>query len=1154
MTNFNNHQASYLTLLFLLSFFIQNGFSQDTIEVQTFTFESETRNGVFDFPDDPNQTYEKILMLYTMRCHDNAVGSGNIGCREWDYSCNTFITDSSRVDSTQQIHPNFVISNFSESTFPYTTQPSYTYYQYEQQEVVYNNTLSEQVAFVDAGSENISLGGSTLIAKNQYLYTANELTTAGLSPGALTGLQLDLSDFGDELSFLRVRIKHSSKSVLDENDPDLDGFTPVYFLNTLWEGSNTPRLNFFEDFIWDGTSNIILELSYNNVAAGEPITIKGQNVGFAATLVSNQKEHHLKLNANGGVDIPTNSFANINQEITISLWAYGDPDALPTNTTVFEGIDEENNRQANVHLPWSNGQIYWDCGNDGTGYDRINTTADPSDFAGKWSHWAFTKNATTGEMKIFLNGVLWHSGTQKNKAIDITQFSLGQAVTFNNGYLGQVDELRIWNKALEAGTIQNWMNRSIDDSHPEYASLVAYYPLNEGNGNAVMDQSIHAETATFTGVPAWVKTPAIGLNRNFKSSTIRPNLGFVQGLYDASTNVLTVLDSVLNAQHLVLAYGLNGTDLIGVDTFFAYPSGDMSVFNENGTIVSTINVPSENTLEVVDLIYYQKNPAKYEILSLVTPYGNGLTLGPEGKTFIFDLTDYSPILKGKKRLSIELGGQFQEELDLKFQFIKGTPPRNVLDIQNIWPFRRGWYADILNNRYFEPRQVMMHPNGVSFKIRSTITGHGQNGEFISRSHFIDLDGGVNEFNYNVWKECATIPIYPQGGTWLFDRAGWCPGHPSDVHQFDITPYVTPGESTEIDYGLNGNQLAEANYLVSNQLVSYGPPNRMLDVAVHEIKRPSKRVEFQRINPACNLPIVVIENTGMTPLTQVTIEYGIANGTTLTYEWTGNLAFLETEEVTLPVDDLSFWNNAADGGIFEVNLIAPNGMVDEYLANNQSRSSFNPVMVFDGSVILNYTTNSRGYENVMQITDHTGEVVLFRDNMANNTNYNDELDLAPGCYTLNFFDAGDDGLYYWYWAAIGQNIGAGQLRFRKELAPGIFTNLRTFHPEFGRSIQFDFVLMDETTSTDEEELLQSYLSIYPNPTLDEINIEVRGAKENELSLELIDVTGRVLLRDQILRTNNEQVFKKVDLSAFADGVYFLRMMDGEQVMMRQVVKQ
>ncbi|MGV2388240.1 MAG UNVERIFIED_CONTAM: LamG domain-containing protein [Microcystis novacekii LVE1205-3] len=46
----------------------------------------------------------------------------------------------------------------------------------------------------------------------------------------------------------------------------------------------------------------------------------------------------------------------------------------------------------------------------GTGQDAVQ-------YKGKWNHWAFTKDVTKGEMKIYLNGVLWHNEEGKTQPI-----------------------------------------------------------------------------------------------------------------------------------------------------------------------------------------------------------------------------------------------------------------------------------------------------------------------------------------------------------------------------------------------------------------------------------------------------------------------------------------------------------------------------------------------------------------------------------------------------------------------------------------------------------------------------------------------------------------------------------------------------------------
>ena len=161
----------------------------------------------------------------------------------------------------------------------------------------------------------------------------------------------------------------------------------------------------------------------------------------------------LKFDGNDYVSIPANSIPSGNQ-ITFSLWAYG-ANIQPTQNSVIEARSADNLRTLNVHLPWSNGNIYFDCGNNGSTYDRINKSASAVDYKGKWTHWVFTKNAVTGDMKIYLNGKLWHSGTGKTRSLPATTaVKLGSYVDGSHCYPGIIDDVRIYDEALSSAQIQ----------------------------------------------------------------------------------------------------------------------------------------------------------------------------------------------------------------------------------------------------------------------------------------------------------------------------------------------------------------------------------------------------------------------------------------------------------------------------------------------------------------------------------------------------------------------------------------------------------------------------------------------------------------------------------------------------------------------------
>ena len=68
--------------------------------------------------------------------------------------------------------------------------------------------------------------------------------------------------------------------------------------------------------------------------------------------------------------------SGINNEITVSFWVYGNASQMPRNTSLLEGYAANTNqRNLNLHLPWSDNNMYFDCGYAANAYDRINKVA-----------------------------------------------------------------------------------------------------------------------------------------------------------------------------------------------------------------------------------------------------------------------------------------------------------------------------------------------------------------------------------------------------------------------------------------------------------------------------------------------------------------------------------------------------------------------------------------------------------------------------------------------------------------------------------------------------------------------------------------------------------------------------------------------------------
>lgn len=726
----------------------------DTITIPTINYsQTQSPNGrdtMIDFPDDANQKYEKILMLYNMRCKDGLVSNSsntNLGCGEWDYSCNTYIYDSTRVDSVINYTASHQITNFTGTPFNYVDYPIYDYYQYNQQEVIINSTTSENISTVGAGTLELPYVISTAdkSGKSQFLYTQTELTDAGLESGEIDAIEINVTSADAMAQYLRVKMKPTTKTELNNGNPDIDGFTEVYFHDYNFT-AGTNRIQFYTPFIWDGTSNIIIEYSFTNNIPDAELLIEGestsQTMGIAAA------NSYSLNNLSGTIHLPSDPFAVVSEQLTVSFWVYGNEKLLPKKTSAIYGVDNQVLRSFNVHLPWSNSGIYFDCGNTGNSYDRIDKIASATEIKGSWNHWTFTKNATSGEMNIYLNGVLWHSGTDKTMLMEIKDLYFGSDLNGNNVFNGKIDELSIWDEALDQQTIADWMLKPIDESHPKYANLLAYYKLDEGTGTTVSDASINEEVASIDGYMYWKYERGNNINRGFSVCANRPNIGFVTGDYDMTVNENMVTDSVMIDPNIVEEYGIVpkwGTmmndSIAQLSVQELWEVQYQVTYDPQGIRIDSVMPLQTGSITIGELTYYNRFPAKYQMMSFVTPYGINLDLGMEGKTWIFDVTDYAPILKGRKRLTMENGGQRQEDIDIKFVYIIGTPTRDVLDISPIWRPASYSYTNIQSGRVLETRDVMMNPDGDAFKLMSVITGHGQEGEFIKRHHTINIDGG-----------------------------------------------------------------------------------------------------------------------------------------------------------------------------------------------------------------------------------------------------------------------------------------------------------------------------------------------------------------------------------------------------------------------------
>lgn len=1138
--------------LFALSFLMigQSAIAQDTTVIQTFTFNDITkRRDWFVFPDG-SESYRKVLMKYTLKC-DAATTQDQYSCGEWDYLSYNFVYDhTGDLDSNLSNYPHYLFGNENLDSLWYTnTQILNTYESYEYFTVIdaVNSENGYTVGGV-MGSSTQPLGGYAR-SRSQYVWLASELTTAGMSAGDIQRLAIQITDYQTDLGRLTISMKNTSNA---EPVAFESGLSVVYDQTTPFtNGSNVYNLDLLTPFTWDGTSNVLVEFAYEMDESPNLNQVSFFTTTDTSGIYSTGLDNVAIFEDSKYMEIPLGG-TDFGDEVTVSFWAYGNPGIQPANSYSFEAVNTSNQRVLNVHLPWSNGNVYWDAG-EGSGYDRINKAATVAEYEGNWVHWAFTKNAATGSMKIYKNGTLWHSGTGLEREVGvIDRFFVGSGFNGNSSHNGKMDEFRVWNGELDQATIAAWMNRRVNGSHPNYADLLAYYDFDQLNYQ-ITDQSPNGADPYLVGAPTIESKDATGFGLDAFLTSDRPLLTFVQGSYTSHLDSTVVSETVGAAPITITEFEVAGNGIQPINTSYVY-TGYSYTYNVNGTVDSVLVVADQVTYN--DTLWYHEEPYevidRYEIGRYITPYGIGLSLGPEGFTWMYDVTDYVNLLQDSVDFS---AGNQQELIDVQFLMINGDPMAEVVELTRPWGQSASFSYGNLDNDVSLPATDVDVANGAEhFKMVTRLTGHGHQSntgnyphccEWKDNTHYLRVNGS-QAASWHIWQthECAQNPVYPQGGTWPGAREGWCPGDVVKDNTFMITDQVS-GSSVNLDYDItpvpaNNQGMASGNYVTAMHFMQYGAASHSLDAEVYDVISPNSWEYYRRINPYCDDAKIVIRNAGETTLTSLTITYKVDGGQPFTYNWSGSLAFMESEEVVLPIDDPSFWQGHGNGK-FIATVSVPNGGSDEYADNDTYVSNFVMPNVYEGNFIIRYKTNNLPNENYWRITDINGNTVAERTNATANTTYMDTMDLEPGCYTFNIYDSGDDGLSYWAYP----NQGSGFCRL-KENGGGYHY---TVEPEFGGQVTHGFSV--GVLASISQPWTDQIIEVYPNPNRGQFTLEMAGLSGKFRVLVLSNL-GQLV--DDRTITVNDFYTHNYNLRNLNSGLYSVQIMgEGTNITKRVVIQ-
>ena len=232
------------------------------------------------------------------------------------------------------------------------------------------------------------------------------------------------------------------------------------------------------------------------------------------------------------------------------------------------------------------------------------------------------------------------------------------------------------------------------------------------------------------------------------------------------------------------------------------------------------------------MLYVIEDGVELEILRYITPFG----VACGGWTY--DVTDFKQMLEGKTIFEslIQVWGASGWLLDMEMEFFPGTPEYPYVKIDPVWNTDYQVYGDPDISYDLPEITLPIKAETESAKIRMTVSGHGQGNtmnaaEFAEFTHHIAVDG-EQTFDMHLWKDdCDENSCSPQSGTYLYSRAGWCPGQDIQPWEFNLEGHYTPGADLNLDFvlaeytnllnsGYNGSSHTEPFFRIHAYLVQY----------------------------------------------------------------------------------------------------------------------------------------------------------------------------------------------------------------------------------------------------------------------------------------------------------------------------------------------
>ncbi|MBQ6269946.1 MAG: T9SS type A sorting domain-containing protein [Bacteroidetes bacterium] len=1146
-----NKFLCFIVVLILCPLFVYSG---DTVTVQTFTFDSIfTRQAVFKFPD-ANEKFQRVIAKYRLKC-DPKTEHDKYSCAEWDYLAYMKIHKPTGEDAFSIYkHPVSTLGNFNKpvpgTKFSFKDEANIDTVNISN---VKSTSVSDNITKFALGTGEVELKD---FSRHQFLLFNKELVEQGIKEGTKIGkISFDAS-IVDTMEHVRIRIapvKKLTQQILayNENLEYQDVVYQTFVTKEDCQDGKTLTLDFEKDFVYDGSSNLIVDVSY--------IPTKGSKNVFRGTTSSKNvaitiaNSNYIRLNGDDAW-INTTNLPSISggQHFTFEGWV-----RLRDAGVIFRLGDKV---VISANTPNADNAMSMSIGLKGEHSLNAFTNNSPIHL-NEWTHIAVVYNGN-GEtckdvLKLFINSKpaaleyhqYWVTIYMPRFIDDLpVDFAIGQGeylsdtnITSNTN--GDFSKIRVWNTNLKEEQIVDLYSKDISLDNPLSSNLLINLDLNDDEAGAfyLQNHGVIKSNANIIGRAELYDTRT-GPNLTTQTNFI-PNIVLHTGDFQYSKKEEAIKRLRKQAPATIVYFNGDG-NYPKVERIDHKYGKQIYIYDSNLEKIDSVETEGSFEEYVVDdkLFEYETKhyPKKveYEIGRFITPYGINLSLGENGFEWEYDVTDYMNDLRGE----IELEAHNNQELiDLKFLFIKGEPLRDILRISEPWgPCKSYSYNRLAKDEDVGDAVVSLLPETETIKLKVRLTGHGmvpntshpsQCCEFLDNTHYIYAGPTPDDFDlageWKIWRHCTDNPVWPQGGTWMLNREGWCPGDIVNDYEVDLTQYISDDRKIALNYEISSDSLGKypeigtGSYVATFHLVEYGKAKYKNDLELYKIITPSTEDIYSKLNPICNGVNFIVRNNSDEAIEnfEVVLKNGVEEETHFVEK---SIAPRSLDTITIMLNDAKFWTGNNNENEIVITL---NNQGDENLSNNQGKAIFKIPDIYNKSDFqIKYTSNLRASDYSLKIYDFRNELVKTLPANTNNKIYTFNLtDLPNGCYRL---EVTDERYYYGLssWMVTQQGNGA------ISIVDSEGQKLKTFNPDFGKRLVYSFVL-DGFTSIAQKDINNSIM-IYPNPSEDIISFE--SIEDFGLvSIKIYDLNGNIVLKQDKLLSNNTVT---VDVSNLNTGTY------------------